>query len=200
MSGADVREPQIRISGYPEFGGVIALDGAYGPATKAAATRFQQAYGLSADGIAGPQTFDKIYELQDDDCTPINFSYSELNRCNSDWSGGALSASTAKANALVSMWELQAMRHALVDNPTRVTGGFRSYACNNAVGGAPDSRHLYGDAVDLGAGSQSLCTLAQQARNHGFRGILGPGYPGHNDHTHVDYRTSRYWSAPTFGI
>ncbi|MPZ97421.1 MAG: peptidase M15 [Propionibacteriales bacterium] len=199
-SGADVRQLQIRVSGYPGFGGVLALDGDFGPGTKSAVTRFQQAYGLSADGVAGPQTFTKIYALQDGDCTPANFSYAELNNCNSSWSGGAVSAAQAKANALVSMWKLQAMRHALGDQPIRVTSGFRSHACNDAVGGAPSSRHLYGDAVDLGSGPHSLCTLARQARNHGFRGILGPGYPGHSDHTHVDHRSSRFWSASGCGI
>jgi zinc D-Ala-D-Ala carboxypeptidase len=92
------------------------------------------------------------------------------------------------------------MRHALGDQPLRVTSGFRSVACNNAVGGASDSRHLYGDGVDLGAGSHTLCRMAQQARNHGFNGILGPGYPGHGDHTHVDHRGSRFWSASSCGI
>ena len=43
-------------------------------------------------------------------------------------------------------------------------------------------------------------TLAQRARYHGFGGIFGPGYPDHNDHTHVDGRTSRSWSAPNCGI
>lgn len=200
MSGSDVRQLQIRVSGYPGYGGVLALDGSYGPATKAAVTRFQQAYGLAADGVAGPNTFNKLYALQDDDCTPINFSYAELNTCNTTWSGGAVSAATAKANALVSMWKLQALRHALGDQSIRVTSGFRSYACNSAVGGASNSRHLYGDGVDLGSGPHSLCRLAQQARSHGFNGILGPGYPGHNDHTHVDHRSSRFWSAPSCGM
>ncbi|MFD1830071.1 D-Ala-D-Ala carboxypeptidase family metallohydrolase [Streptomyces desertarenae] len=200
MSGSDVAELQVRVSGYPGYGGVLAIDGSYGPATAAAVKRFQAAYGLSADGVAGPQTFSKIYALQDADCTPAHFSYSELNQCNSTWSGGAVSAATAKRNALISMWKLEAMRHALGDAPIRVTSGFRSYSCNSAVGGASNSRHLYGDGVDLGAGSHTLCRLAQQARNHGFNGILGPGYPGHNDHTHVDHRSSRYWSAPSCGI
>ncbi|MCT2589355.1 D-Ala-D-Ala carboxypeptidase family metallohydrolase [Streptomyces sp. N2-109] len=200
MSGSDVRQLQIRVAGYPGYGGVLAIDGEFGPATKAAVTRFQRAYGLSADGIAGTQTFNKIYALQDNDCTPIHFTYAELNRCNSSWSGGAVSAATAKSNALRSMWKLEAMRHALGDAPIRVTSGFRSRACNDAVGGSPSSRHMYGDGVDLGAGSHSLCTMAKQARSHGFRGILGPGFPGHNDHTHVDHRSSRYWSASSCGI
>ncbi|MGC7098814.1 D-Ala-D-Ala carboxypeptidase family metallohydrolase [Amycolatopsis lurida] len=199
-SGDDVRQLQIRVAGYPGYGGVLAIDGQFGAGTKAAVTRFQQAYGLGADGIAGPATFTKLYELQDNDCTPVNFSYDELNNCNSDWSGGNVSAATAKSNALVSMWKLQAMRHAMGDKPIVVNGGFRSVACNNAVGGATNSRHLYGDAVDLGAGSQGFCGLAKQARNHGFSEILGPGYPGHNDHTHVAHRSGQFWSAPSCGM
>jgi len=199
-SGDDVRQLQIRVSGYPGYGAVLALDGVFGAGTKAAVVRFQQAYGLAADGVAGPATFGTLYALQDDDCTPVNFTYGELNRCNSDWSGGNVSAAQAQANALVSMWKLQAMRHAMGDRPITVNGGFRSVACNNAVGGAAGSRHLYGDAVDLGAGSQGFCGLAQQARNHGFAQILGPGYPDHNDHTHVAAGTSQFWSAPNCGI
>ncbi|MEH1099050.1 D-Ala-D-Ala carboxypeptidase family metallohydrolase [Micromonospora sp. CPCC 205561] len=197
-SGEDVRQLQIRLSGYPGYNAVLGIDGVFGPGTRAAVIRFQQAYGLAADGVAGPNTFNRLYALQDDDCTPVNFSYAELNNCNSTWGGGAVAASTARFNALVSMWKLQALRHALGDQSIRITSGFRSYACNSAVGGASNSRHLYGDGVDMGAGPHSLCRLAQQSRYHGFRQILGPGYPGHNDHTHV--AAVGGWSAPSCGI
>jgi zinc D-Ala-D-Ala carboxypeptidase len=200
-SGEDVRQLQIRVAGYPGYGAHLAADGAFGPATKAAVTRFQQAYGLGADGIAGSATFSKLYALQDDDCTPIHFTYAELDDgCGgSGWDGGPLSEAATKANALQTMWQLEAMRHALGDQPLTVTSGFRSIPCNRAVGGASDSQHLYGRSADL-VGVHSFCKLAQQARYHGFGGILGPGFPGHNDHTHLDIRTSNYWSAPNCGI
>ncbi|MFI0232697.1 D-Ala-D-Ala carboxypeptidase family metallohydrolase [Streptomyces sp. NPDC017086] len=198
-SGEDVRQLQIRVAGYPGYGAVLAIDGEFGPGTKAAVTRFQQAYGLGADGVAGPATFSKIYVLQDSDCTPAHFTYAEMNRCNSDWSGGAVSAAAARANALQQMWKLEALRHALGDRPLTTSSGFRSYSCNNAVGGAATSNHLYGRGIDL-VGSPSYCEIVKQARNHGFNEILGPGYPGHSTHAHLGSQNSRFWSASSCGI
>lgn len=197
-AGDDVTQLQIRVGGYPGYGSILALDGAYGPATTGAVAGFQQAYGLDSDGIAGPVTFQKIYEIQSPDGSPAHFEFGELNQCNGDWSGGAVSADTAWFNALVMMWKLEALRHALGDQPISLSDGFRSYSCNDATGGASDSRHLYGDAADL-IGSHSFCTMAQQARYHGFSGILGPGFPGHDDHVHLS-GNGDYWSAPDCGI
>jgi zinc D-Ala-D-Ala carboxypeptidase len=209
MRGGDVAQLQVRIAGWAAYRDYIAIDGVFGSKTKAALTRFQRAYRLTADGVAGRQTYAKIYALQDNDCTPVHFSYAELNRCNSTWSGGAVSAARAKANALRVMWQLEALRHQLGDHPLTVVSGFRSYACNRRVGGAASSQHLYGNAADLVSRYASLCTIARQARNAGFSGIFGPGYPGHSDHVHVDRRVvnnddripNRFtWSASTCRI
>lgn len=198
-SGSDVTQLQIRVAGWVSQGETLAIDGQYGPATESAVQRFQRGYGLTADGIAGPATFSKIYELQDADCTPVHFDYSEFNEnCGAhNYKGGKVSAATAKENIRRVMWQLEALRHKLGDRPLVVTSGFRSVSCNSSVGGSPTSLHMYGQAADLGlASGPSQCEMWSAARSAGFNEILGPGYPGHNDHVHVGNKSGRSWSAP----
>jgi zinc D-Ala-D-Ala carboxypeptidase len=202
-SGSDVTQLQIRMAGWVAYGENLALDGAFGPATANAVKRFQSAYGLAADGIAGPNTYNTIYSLQDDDCTPIHFSHAEMNySCGErDYTGGAVSEATARENAKRVMWQLEAERKKLGGQAMVITSGFRSYACNSSVGGASGSMHLYGTAADLGTSSgPSLCTMAQAGRYAGFEEILGPGYTGHSDHTHLANKSSQFWSAANCGI
>lgn len=52
--GDEVRQVQTRLTELGYFSGKI--DGIFGEQTRAAVVRFQKAKGLSADGIAGPQT------------------------------------------------------------------------------------------------------------------------------------------------
>ena len=193
--GDAVTRLQIRVAGWPGYGSELAIDGQYGAGTKRAVSNFQRAYGLSVDGIAGPQTFAKIYELQDNDCTPIHFTFAEVTRnCGKGGlSGGAVSAAQVRENLLRGLWKAEALRRQLGDRPIRVTSGFRDRQCNAREGGSPTSRHLYGDAIDFGAGPHSLCTLARGARSAGFQGIYGPGFPNHGDHVHVS--ASERWSA-----
>lgn len=198
--GNDVARLQIRVSGYPGYGGRVSIDGAYGPATAAAVARFQRAYGLLADGIAGPRTLGLLAALQDADCTPPHFSFWEMqDQCFGGFTGGLAPPSAVRTHALITMWKLEALRNALGGRPIVVGSGFRSRTCNGWAGGASRSFHTYGAAADLDPGPHSLCTLARQARYHGFQGIYGPGYPNHHDHVHLD-TGGISWRAPGCGI
>lgn len=201
-SGADVRELQIRVAGWSGYRTNLAIDGSFGPATTTAVRNFQQAYGLQVDGIFGPATRSKIYSLQDADCSPAHFSWSEVDGgCGrGGFAGGSVSAATVRQNLLRAMWRAEAIRHRLGDRPLTVTSGFRSQACDRQVGGSGSGQHTYGKALDLvGGGGQSLCQIALAARYTSNTVILGPGYPNHHDHIHVDNGGS-YWSAPSCGI
>lgn len=203
-SGSDVAELQVRVAGWAGYGVNMSIDGSYGSQTTTAVRSFQSAYGLVADGIAGPATYSMIYSLQDPDCSPAHFAWSEVDGgCGEGgYSGGSVSATTVKENLKRAMWRAEALRHRMGDQPLRVTSGFRSRSCDASVGGSGSGQHTYGTALDLTgySGSPSFCTIASNARYTSFGGIFGPGYPGHDDHVHVDIRSGRTWSAPSCGI
>ena len=201
MQGEDVRQLQIRVAGWGGFRNYVNIDGVFGPETEAAVKRFQQAYRLAVDGIAGPQTFATLYELQDADCTPKHFAYEEFDNSatcgEQDFGANAgvhnVSAATVRARLLRVMWKLEALRRQLdlrdgviEDTPLVIASGFRSHACQLRVSDAHPSQHEYGMAADITPATYSLCTVAVQAQYAGFSTILGPGYPGHDDHVHLD--------------
>jgi uncharacterized protein YcbK (DUF882 family) len=78
-----------------------------------------------------------------------------------------------------------------------ITSGLRTQAQNRAVGGAPNSLHLIGQAIDIPltvngrpltkAGIRS----ALEAAGVKVREILGPGDAGHDDHFHVGFDRKR---------
>ncbi len=203
-TGSDVSQLQIRVAGWAGYGTMLAIDGSYGPATTTAVRNFQSAHGLTVDGLAGPQTMAAIYALQDDDCSTAHFDWAEVDGgCGvGGYSGGTVSASQVKENLRRAMWRAEAVRQRLGNKPLRVTSGFRSTSCDRQVGGSGSGYHTYGMALDLVgyAGSPSFCQIASAARYSSFGTILGPGYPGHNDHAHIDIANRRFWSASSCGI
>lgn len=203
-TGADVTQLQIRVAGWAGYDTNFSIDGVFGAATATAVRNFQSGYGLSADGVAGAQTFNQIYALQDDDCTPIHFDWSEVDDvCYGGWPAPASGTiDQVKANLIQVMWRAEALRHRLGDHPLRVTSAYRSEACNTAVGGVEGSNHLTGKAMDLvsGDGSLTLCQIAQAARYVAVRELLGPGYPDHDDHIHIGIQSTREWHAPNCGV
>ncbi|MEU4566848.1 D-Ala-D-Ala carboxypeptidase family metallohydrolase [Micromonospora sp. NPDC023956] len=198
-TGNDVKQLQIRIAGWVGYGETLAIDGDFGPATGAAVKRFKAGYRMSETSeTAGSPVFNLIYSLQNDDCTPQHFRYPEFDGgCGqSGFSGGAASTATVRDNLLRVMWQLEALRHKLGDRPIVISSGFRSISCNTRVGGVSGSLHTYGTAADLGTSSRpSLCEMWRMARYCGFKEILGPGYPDHDDHVHVGNKSTQFWRA-----
>jgi uncharacterized protein YcbK (DUF882 family) len=73
----------------------------------------------------------------------------------------------------------------LLGKPMKITSGYRSKETNDAVGGAENSPHMYGKAVDVyiqGADALRLIELALQV---GFVGI-GVSQKGQSRFIHID--------------
>ena len=68
----------------------------------------------------------------------------------------------------------------IVGRPLSIVSGFRCVPHNKAVGGAPSSRHVNGDAADIPSGYASVA----QAERAGFVGIGNAGAWA----VHVDWR------------
>ena len=72
--GEEVRNIQKRLKDWGYYSG--SVDGIYGTATKNAVVKFQKKHGLTADGIAGPKTLEKIGLSSSGTSSGGNSSYS----------------------------------------------------------------------------------------------------------------------------
>ncbi|MFC9396933.1 D-Ala-D-Ala carboxypeptidase family metallohydrolase [Streptomyces sp. NPDC057027] len=174
-SGAAVKELQIRIAGWAAGSAqqtFVSLDGDFGPGTEAALRRFQAAYGLTVDGVAGAQTFSRLDALESSDGSTAHFGFSEFeSKDGSGFSGGKVSATTVKENVRRNMYKLEALRKKCGDLAVTVNSGFRSISHNASVGGAANSMHLYGIAADVAVSGLSTKTVYQKAETCGYSGL-----------------------------
>jgi zinc D-Ala-D-Ala carboxypeptidase len=198
-SGKDVKALQIRLAGWfpsdkPER---FFLDGAYGAQTEAALKRFQEHYGLPADGSAGKRVFNKLEELTDKDGSTKHFDWSEFTQnrnpaCSAKanahagtFGGGMVAPVVVKRNVKLLMWRLEAIRAKGGGQPVGINSGFRSIAYNDCIGGARESQHLYGTAADnrmAETHNHRERTLAKRSQ------ISGIGCYSDLSHNHFDVR------------
>jgi zinc D-Ala-D-Ala carboxypeptidase len=88
------------------------------------------------------------------------------------------------------MDKLEALRKRLGGRPLVVTSGYRSKEHNAAVGGAANSQHLYGQAVDIALANADGAEVEGHAKMLGFTGI--GRYPGKGV-IHLDIGPARTW-------
>ncbi|MCA0972383.1 peptidoglycan-binding protein [Halobacillus litoralis] len=200
-TGSDVTELQIRVAGFAANSpsqSYVSVDGVFGNGTEAAVTRFQQAYGLMADGIAGPQTHNQLNALEASDGSTANFAFSEFySKDGSAFNGGNVSAAQVKENVRRLMYKLEAVRNKLGGVPVVINSGFRSISHNANVGGVSNSMHTYGIAADIDPVGKSPSQVAEVAKTCGFSGIIEYNTFVHND-SRIEYpygATFYYWNA-----
>jgi uncharacterized protein YcbK (DUF882 family) len=221
--GPDVKELQIRVAGwYDNCAGVscktwFALDGTFGDMTVRAVKNFQKAYGLTADGVAGPKTNATLRAMEDADGSTVHFAYAEFaekaGECsNSATTGtfkeGSVPEAQVKENVRRVMWRLETIRHKMADHYTMtVTSGFRSTAKQRCLhdrhpstAAKPGtSQHEYGTARDGYLNKVSRGRERGLAKTSELHGIIC--YANGDTHNHVDIRMdngaySQGWSWP----
>ena len=122
------------------------VDGLAGPNTMAATITFQRNHGLEADGIAGPKTRAKIEEIES-----VNFwdgiKYFEREEFRCKCGGKYCDGFPAEPHPVLVKVADRVREH--FGAAALISSGVRCQQHNANVGGVPNSRHLYGKAMDF---------------------------------------------------
>ena len=127
------------------------VDGLWGPASEAATRKFQSDYGLDADGIFGPMTEAKIKEvvasgeLPKVDWDKVKYFGRAEFKCNCG--GKYCNGFPAEMNPVLVKVADRVREHFGAE--ALISSGVRCQQHNANVGGVPNSRHLYGKAMDF---------------------------------------------------
>ncbi|MBR5780367.1 MAG: peptidoglycan-binding protein [Bacteroidales bacterium] len=192
MKGTDVKwlQYQLNLKGYN-----LVVDGKFGNSTRDAVKDFQHRSNLVVDGKVGPATRNTL--LSDKDVSSIK-TYSKKaageTKITSNFKVKEFAckdgSDTVKIDD-VTVGYLQKARDKF-GVPIYINSGYRTSAYNKKVGGASNSYHVKGQAVDHHVkGKVSLMELAKFYESIGCLGIIVYTKSGF---VHIDSRTKKYFA------
>ena len=159
------------------------------PEPKAAKPQRTQDFGpkISIPGISRPVG---IYEPIYFEPSVSNFTWAELTK-----GGARIPVDAVVTGRIVKLAKyMDEVRTFLGSRPIRVTSGYRDPVSNRYVGGARDSRHMYGDAVDFWVEGMDVVDVFYKLKDYHPRGGLAVG----NGFVHLDLRpgSPARWTYP----
>lgn len=165
-----------------------SVDGIWGSLSSSAASRFQEDYGLTVDGIAGPQTQTALKQAvgtgmqeKEPDVFWEHIRYWNREEFSCRCAGRYCSGFPAEPDC--TLVELVDDLRALAGKPARASSGLRCRVWNEIQGGVANSRHLTGKALDFsieGLSGQQLLEMAQADSRTRYAYIIDGGW------VHVD--------------
>lgn len=161
-------------------------DGVFGPVTERAVKAFQQANGLNPDGIVGPLTQAALTQKVNIQPRPAQDRWLSNNFNEREFACRHCGQVYVEPDLVT---KLQALRD-ILGRPVKVTSGYRCPVHNRNIKGAPQSRHMQGQAVDLVVEGVSPTAVAKVADQVGLGGI---GIYATSGFTHVDVGPKRRW-------
>lgn len=205
-TGADVRALQIRVAGWfpRKDQKLLRIDGVFGHRTTRAVKRFQRAYELTVDGVAGDEVYARIDRIESRDGSTSHFDWSEFKQNDNSacsaaanayagtFKGGMVAPKLVRRSVRRLMWRLEALRRKSGRNPVGINSGFRSVEYNDCIGGARASQHMYGTAADNRVAEVDNHRARNVARRSQFHGIACYARLSHN---HLDLRIHNRWAA-----
>jgi len=176
-SGEEVIELQNLLH---RLGYGLAVDGVFGLRTLQAVQDFQTGSGLVADGIVGTATKAALPHLAKDVMVSANFNEREF---------ACRHCGLVRLEPVL-LKRVQALRD-VVGRPVVISSAYRCPVYNKKIGGAPQSKHMLGQAVDIVIKGMTPAQVAQAAAKVGFTGIgiYRSGF------THVDIGPRRSWNG-----
>jgi hypothetical protein len=142
---------------------------------------------ISIPGINRPVG---IYEPVYFEPKPSNFTWAEMTK-----GGARIPVNATITLRIVKLCKyMDEVRSFLGNRSISITSGYRDPASNRRVGGARDSRHMYGDAVDFWVEGISVVDVFNKLKSYHKKGGLAVG----NGFVHVDLRpgAAARWAYP----